>query len=324
MSADRGNQIDSSGLIDVRLSAIREAAYETKLYHFEAVDRAPLPSASAGAHIDLHLANGLIRQYSLVLENRPASDYVVAVKLDAAGRGGSAYMHRELRVGTTLKISEPRNNFPLNETAEHSVLIAGGIGITPIFSMIQRLLVLNTSWELYYACRSRADMAFLQALPRVPSVHLHFDDESGGAYLDLKQIVMRAPANAHFYCCGPLPLMAAFETAAATLPAEQKHVEYFTPKEARSLKGGFVVRLAKSGKTLTVCEGQTILDVVTEAGIAVEHSCTEGICGTCETKVLAGIPEHRDSLLSPAERASNNTMMICCSGSKTEELVLDL
>jgi ferredoxin-NADP reductase len=202
-----GQDSGATGLIDVRLSEIRDAARDTRLYRFAPIDRAPLPPWSAGAHIDLHLANGLIRQYSLVLEDRTATDYVVAVKRDTASRGGSAYIHAELRVGAALQISAPRNNFPLDEIAAHSVLIAGGIGITPIFSMMQRLIHLDRPWSLYYACRSRQDMAFLDALPTAPHVHLHFDAESGGAYLNLQDIVTSAPPGAHFYCCGPLPLM---------------------------------------------------------------------------------------------------------------------
>jgi tetrachlorobenzoquinone reductase len=320
----RSNPKGVGDVIDVRVSSIAECGRDIRTYTLESLDQAPLPSATAGSHIDLHLPNGLIRQYSLILTGKDSINYRVAIKRDAASSGGSVHIYNKVRVGTILKISTPRNHFPLEENAPHSVLIAGGIGITPIFSMAQRLLLLNKSWELYYACRSRADLALADEMPRGSHVHLHFDDESGGSYLDLKEIIAHAPANSHFYCCGPLPLMAGFESASAEIPPEQRHFEYFTPKEAPSLDGGFVVRLARSGRVVAVPAGHSILEVLEEAGVAIEHSCTEGICGTCEIGVLAGIPDHRDSVLTPAERAANNTIIVCCSGSKSEELVLDL
>ena len=263
-------------LIDVKVSEIRQAARDINLYRLEPAGQGLLPPLSAGAHVDLHLANGLVRQYSLVLEKERGQGYVVAVKRDQASRGGSVFIHREFCVGTALKISEPRNHFPLEENAAHTVLIAGGIGITPIYSMVRRLLELRRSWELHYACRSRADMAFLEELSTMPEVSRHFDDESGGKFLDIEGILKSARSHAHFYCCGPMPLMETFEKAAVRVSAGQRHVEYFTAKEASSRQGGFTIRLAKSGKTLLVPEGQSILDVVTAAGITVEHSCTEG------------------------------------------------
>jgi ferredoxin-NADP reductase len=174
---------------------------------------------------------------------------VIGVKLDAQSRGGSTYIHGNFRVGTACRISPPRNHFALHEQAAHSVLIAGGIGITPIFSMVQRLIRIGRPWDLYYACRSRADMAFLDDLSGLPTAHLHFDDEHNGAPMDLRDIVTMAPADAHVYCCGPMPLTTAFKQAAAALRPERVHVEYFTPKEAPSLAGEFTVRLARSGRT---------------------------------------------------------------------------
>ncbi|WJR76889.1 PDR/VanB family oxidoreductase [Bradyrhizobium sp. NP1] len=316
--------IDHSGPIDVQVAEIEECGRDIRAYTLRSLNRNHLPFAEAGAHIDLLLPNGLIRQYSLILAGRPTGDYRVAIKRDANSRGGSAYIHTDVRVGTVLAISAPRNHFPLDEDAPHSVLIAGGIGITPIFSMAHRLLSLSKAWELHYACRSRADVAFADEMPRGSNIHLHLDDESNGQYLDLSRIVARAPQGAHFYCCGPLPLMVAFEKAAAGIQDSRKHVEYFTPKEVVRPQGGFKVKLAKTGKVLTIPQGGSILDALKTAGVSVDHSCTEGICGTCETKVLAGVPDHRDSVLTPAERAANNTIMVCCSGSKSEELVLDL
>jgi tetrachlorobenzoquinone reductase len=154
-------------------------------------------------------------------------------------------------------------------------------------------------------------------------VRLNFDDESGRV-LDLGAVVAQAPRAAHLYCCGPAPMLAAFETATANWPAERKHVEYFTAKDAPALEGGFVVELKRSGKEFVIPAGKSILEVLRDAGMDVSYSCEQGICGACETRVLSGVPEHRDSVLTPAEQAANNTVMICCAGSKTERLVLDL
>ena len=205
----------ADGLIDMRVTAIRYVARDTNLYEFAPLDGKPLPPYEPGAHTDLHLPNGLVRQYSLINAEPDTLSYTVGIKRDPASRGGSRYVHDELRVGKTLKISAPRNNFPLVEDASHVVLLAGGIGITPIWCMVQRLQKLDRSWKLYYACRSRADMAFLQALEAMGRAQFHFDDESAGNVLDVKAIVAEAPKDAHLYCCGPTPMLKAFEAATA-------------------------------------------------------------------------------------------------------------
>jgi ferredoxin-NADP reductase len=311
-------------LIEVRLTAIRYAARDTSLFEFQRPDGAPLPPYEPGAHIDLHLPNGLLRNYSLVVADPDPSTYTVGIKRDPASRGGSRWIHEALLVGAILKISAPRNNFRLREDAAHTILIAGGIGITPIWSMVQRLQRLGKSWTLYYSCRSRADMAFLRSLESMTSAHLHLDDESGGKFLDIPTIVAGAPKNAHLYCCGPAPMLQAFEVATADWPAEQKHVEYFTPKQEPARSGGFTVELARSGQTYFIPEGQTILNVLLDAGVDVDYSCELGICGACEQRVISGTPEHRDSILSEEEQAENKRVMICCAGCKSDKLVLDL
>jgi tetrachlorobenzoquinone reductase len=318
----------AAGLIEVQLSDIETVARDTNVYTFRRTDGGRLPPYNPGAHIDIHLPNGLVRQFSLL---NPAADperYVVAIKLDAASRGGSRYIFDDLRVGHTLKISAPRNNFPLVEDAEHVVLFAGGIGITPIWCMAQHLAAQSRSWELHYSCRSRADMAFLATLKKLGTerVHLHFDDETAGKFLDLAAAIAAAPTNAHFYCCGPNPMLTAFETAAASRPRHQVHVEYFTPKEeaAAGTLGGFWVELARSGEEYFIPEGKKILEVLYEAGIDVDYSCELGICGECVTRVISGIPEHHDSVLSEEEQAANDKAMICCAGCKSERLVLDM
>jgi ferredoxin-NADP reductase len=316
----------ADGLIDVRLTAVRFAARDTNLYEFQRVDGKPLPAFTPGAHIDVHLPNGIIRNYSLLVPDDDPQVYKIGVKRDPASRGGSRYIHEELRVGTVLKISAPRNNFPLREDAAHVILFAGGIGITPIWCMVQRLEQLGRSWQLYYSCRSRADMAFLQALEAMTSksAQFHFDDEAGGKFLDISGIVAAAPKDAHLYCCGPAPMLKAFEEATAGWPREQVHVEYFTAKQQPDKKGGFTVELARSGQEFFIPEGKTILEVLLDEGIDVDYSCELGICGACEQRVISGVPEHRDAILSEEEQAENKRVMICCAGCKTERLVLDL
>jgi ferredoxin-NADP reductase len=313
-------------LIDVQVKDIENVARDTNVYTFARPDGGKLPGYQPGAHIDIHLPNGLIRQFSLLNPDNDPDRYVVAIKLDAASRGGSRYIFDELRVGHALKVGAPRNNFPLVDNAEHVVLFAGGIGITPIWCMGQELNARSRSWEIYYSCRSRADMAFLTTLEKLgpEQVHLHFDDEAQGKFLDLAGAIAKAPANTHFYCCGPNPMLAAFEAAAAGRPKSNVHVEYFTPKAEAATSGGFWVELARSGEEYYIPEGKKILEVLYEAGVDVDYSCELGICGECVTRVISGIPEHRDSVLSEEEQASNEKVMICCAGCKSERLVLDM
>lgn len=315
-------------LIRVRVDAIRYAARETHLYEFVRPDGAPLPEIDPGAHIGLHLPNGVMRQYSLVHSEPAPRRYVVGIKRDAQSRGGSSYIHDSLHVGTLLDIEAPRNNFPLDTSATHSIFFAGGIGITPIWCMVQRMEALGRRYELHYACRSREDAAFADALEQLKGadqkIDLHFDDQQGGRFLDLAPIVARAPADAHLYCCGPAPMLSAFEAASAGRPKERVHVEYFTAKDEAALGGGYTVRLAKSGREFLIPPGKSILEVLRDARVFVSSSCEAGVCGACETVVISGEPDHRDAILSDAEKKANKTMMVCCSGSKSARLVLDL
>lgn len=316
--------MSTSELLSLRVESIRYAAKEIHLIELVHPEGETLPDTTPGAHIDLHLGNGLVRSYSLVETGAQPRSYTVGVKLDAKSRGGSRYVHEQLRVGSTLQVSAPRNHFPLHETAAHSVLIAGGIGITPIWSMLQRLQSLGASWELWYSVRSRADVVFaaqLQALGE--RVHIHVDEEAG-SLLDLPAIAKGAPADAHFYCCGPTPMLDAYEAATAQFPEQQVHLERFAAKQAAAVDGGFVISLVRSSKELTVPTGASVLDVLLDNGVSVDYSCREGICGCCEVAVLEGEVDHRDAILSTAERCANKTMMVCCSGAKSARLVLDL
>ena len=292
-------------------------------YDLRAPEGGELPPFTAGAHIDLTLPNGLIRSYSLTNPQSERHRYVIGVQKDRATRGGSKWVHENLRPGVVLNVNGPRNNFALNESAEKTLFIAGGIGVTPMVSMTQRLTELGRDWELIYCARKKATTAFLEAL-KGGNVRYNFDEEPGGKMLDIAAAVNAAPPNAHLYCCGPLPMLAAFEAATAQLPRERVHVEYFSAKEPPAVEGGFKVVLAKSSREFTVQPGKTILDTLLDAGLDIPYSCMEGVCGTCETRVLEGVPDHRDLILTEEEHAAGKTMMICCSGAKTEKLVLDL
>jgi len=310
--------------MELVLTAIRMAARDTNLYSFERADKGPLPAAEPGAHIGLILPNGVERQYSLIESGPGLRAYTVGVKRDTQSRGGSVFMHDHLRVGTSVAVVPPRNNFPLKEDAGQSVLIGGGIGITPIYCMVKRLAALGRKWELFYSCRTRMDTAFLDELAQFKGVHFHFDDEEGGRFLNVAEIVEGASRDAHLYCCGPAPMLAAFEAATAKWKPEQIHAEYFTPKFTAAATGGFTVVLARSKREIGVPPGKSILQCVRETGLQVPFSCEEGVCGACETRVIEGIPDHRDSILTESERKESATMMICCSGSKTPRLVLDI
>lgn len=312
-----------AAFLPMRLTAIRWAARGTNLYEFRGLGGGVLPLAEPGSHIGLMLPNGMERQYSLVEAGEGLDRYVVGIKRDPASRGGSAYVHDRLKVGDVIPVAPPRNNFPLAEAAARTVLVAGGIGITPIWCMLNRLEALGRPWTLHYACRSREDAAFLDELEGRAGVHLHFDDEAG-AFLDVAAAVSAAPEGAHLYCCGPSPMLKAFEAAAAGRPPGTVHVEYFTARFEAASEGGFVVQLARSGGEHRVEPGKSILHTLREAGLDLPSSCEEGVCGACETRVVAGEPDHRDAILSERERAENKTMFICCSGCKGDRLVLDL
>lgn len=315
--------------MQVRIKRISFEAESINSFELVAPAGGDLVAFTAGSHIDLYLSNGMIRSYSLVNDPSERSRYVIAVNKDAASRGGSRFVHETLRAGDLITISHPRNNFVLQENTTHSIMIAGGIGITPLLSMIRRLKALGRSWELFYAARTRVAAAFLDELSGLrrdvqEELHLNFDQEPTGSMLDLAAIVRNAPGDAHLYCCGPVPMLEAFEAATRDRPAEQVHVEYFKAREKPAAEGGFEVKLARSNRIIKVGAGKTILNALLDAGIAVNYACTEGVCGTCETRVIEGIPDHRDLFLGKAEQAANKTIMICCSGSKSDALVLDL
>ena len=296
-----------------------------RLFELALPDGAPLPGCGPGAHIGIRLADGSERQYSLLNFGEAPTCYRFVVKRDPESRGGSVWLYEQAAPNDTFLIEAPRNNFPLEEGAHPTVMIAGGIGITPIRAMIDRLEEIGSEWVLHYAARSREEAPFADELAKFGSVYFHFDDVQGEV-LPVREIVRAAPARAHLYCCGPAPMLAAFEaaTAEANIAPERVHVEYFTQKYGAATEGGFTVALARSGGEIRVLPGQTILDALRAVGLDLSSSCEEGICGACETGVIEGEPDHRDAILSERERRENKTMFICCSGSKGDRLVLDL
>lgn len=305
----------------VRVTALKVETPDIITYDLSKDDGSALPPFEPGSHIELALPNGMKRHYSLV-PSGSASVYRIAVQKDRTSRGGSVWIHEKLLHGGEIDIAEPRNNFPLNEQAKRSILIAGGIGITPMLSMSERLDELGSPWTLHYAARSRSAAAFASELEG--KAIFHFDDEQGRP-IDLKAIIGAATDTDDLYCCGPGPMLDAFIAAAAEQGFKRVHVERFAGARTEAEPGGeFDVELAKSGKRLHIPAGQTILNVLQANGVEVDYSCQDGICGACMTRVIEGIPDHRDMVLSTEEQASNTKIMVCCSRSKSDLLILDL
>ena len=319
-------QVDSS-LLQLRLRQIRWEAEGIASYEFVSAQGLALPAFSAGSHIDLHLPRAMVRSYSLLNDPAETHRYVIAVQRDAQGRGGSAWMHQTPRVGDLLRAIAPSNDFPLADSAAPAILIAGGIGITPVVAMLRRLHRLKRPWQLHYAAKSPQQAAFVSDLSALTTedeqLSLHYSSEPTNR-LDIVRIVHDAPPEAHLYCCGPPRMIEAFLGATKERPAAQVHLERFAASSVAATAGGYEVVLQRSGRRLAVAEGKTILDTLLDGGIDVQYSCSVGVCGTRQTKVLAGTPDHRDDYLSDDEKAGNETIMVCCSGSRSQTLVLDL
>ncbi|KQH80997.1 ferredoxin [Mycobacterium gordonae] len=287
-----------------------------------------LPRWEPGAHIDLLLDDGLTRQYSLCGDPRNSGIWRVGILLDPNSRGGSRYVHEELHEGATVRVRGPRNHFPLVD-AQHYRFIAGGIGITPILAMLEAAQRAGTEWTLLYGGRTKASMAFADELAeRFPSrVTVWPQDELG--LLDLESLLKEPDDNTLVYCCGPEALLDAVEQHCAHWPAGRLHIERFAAKtlaagEATEALEQFEVVCQRSGVSFEIGSDQSILEVLEEAGVPILGSCYEGVCGTCEARVLQGTPEHRDSVLTEAEQAAGDVMLVCVSRSRTERLVLDL
>jgi vanillate O-demethylase ferredoxin subunit len=290
---------------------------------------AALPPYTAGAHVDLHLPGGLVRPYSLCGDPSDRSRYRLGVLKDPASRGGSLAVHQALQIGSRLQISAPRNHFALSDGAPHSVLVGGGIGITPMLAMAWQLHAAGQSFALHYCARSRAQAAFLAELAAAPwaaRVWLHFDDDDNNG-LQPQPLLTAATAGSHLYVCGPAGFMdwVLAEAANAGLAPAQLHREYFSaPSTANAADTAFELVARRSGKTVQVAADQSLLDALKGLGIKVPVSCEQGVCGTCACTVLDGSPDHRDAYLSDEEREANDQILVCCSRSRSPRLVLDV
>ncbi|MGI5200240.1 PDR/VanB family oxidoreductase [Spirillospora sp. CA-108201] len=284
-----------------------------------------IPEWRPGAHIDLLLGDGLERQYSLCGDPADRIRLQIAVLREPAGRGGSRQVHDRLAVGDEIGVRGPRNNFPL-VPAPGYLFVAGGIGITPILPMIEAARAQGVPWRLLYGGRTRSSMAFTDRLLECGPVAVQIRPEDEFGLLDIVSALDAAPAGTAVYGCGPEPLLRAVEAAVAERPGLHLHLERFTPRERDpdAVDTAFEVELRRSGRVLRVAAGTSLLDTLTEAGAEIDFSCREGTCGTCETGVLDGVPDHRDSLLTDEEKAANDVIFPCVSRCLSRRLVLDL
>jgi len=288
-----------------------------------APDGGALPAFEPGAHIDLKLPDGTLRQYSLCGDPNDLSHYRLGIRAVSGGMS-SSYVHRKLRPGDLVTVSAPRNNFPLVE-AKHYIFVAGGIGVTPFIPMMREVSAKHGSFTLLYCNKRNEDAPFLTEIKKLGG-ELSLHASEAGTRLDVAQRLTAVEKDAVIYCCGPEKLMLAVEEATAAWPEGTVHFEWFAPRARPEdeVSGAFEVVCERSGLTVTVPPDKSILDVLTEAGIDIPRSCEQGICGTCEVRVISGDIDHRDSILSSSERAANQTMMTCVSRAKSGRLVLDI
>jgi vanillate O-demethylase ferredoxin subunit len=285
-----------------------------------------LPRFAPGAHVELR-AGGFLRQYSLWNDPAERRRYCVAVSREAESRGGSQHLHENIRVGDIVEVSPPRNNFPLDPAGERHLLIAGGVGIAPIVSMVAELQRRRAEFEVHYCTRSPEETAFRRELAPLAAegrLRFHHDGADPARGLDIRATLREARQGTHLYLCGPAALMEAATQAARNWPAGTVHCEYFTGvPEPRAIEDRpFRVQLAKTGGDYEVLAGETIAEVLQRHGVAVRTSCELGYCGTCLTPYLAGEPDHRDQVIEENDR--RRYVLICCSRAKTPVLVLDL
>lgn len=296
-----------------------------------APDGAPLPAFEAGAHINLLLPNGLARQYSLANDPNDRDRYQLGILKEPNGRGGSSWIHENLKVDGVVDILSPQNHFPVPKGAERYLLIAGGIGITPLLAMIETFRHGNLPFRLFYCTRGPEDVAFRARLSspeiadNVTFVHDGGDPAKG---LNLKALLAEHEAGTHICCCGPAGLMSAVQSASSHWPSGTVHFEWFAADQGASKRvaenKAFTVRIARTGQDIVVPADMSLLDVLSEHGFDIESVCREGVCGTCIVDVKEGEIDHRDFVLDESERAANDCMAVCCSRAKSELLLLDL
>ncbi|APO97442.1 PDR/VanB family oxidoreductase [Xanthomonas vesicatoria] len=317
-------------LHEVRVADVVDQGHRQRAIRLEPVG-AQLPAFEAGAHVDLHLPDGLIRQYSIASAPHVRDHYLLCVKLADASRGGSRHLCEQLSTGDRLQISSPRNQFPLHPGERH-VLLAAGIGITPLLSMAEALEARGEPFVLHYYARRHADVAFVQRLQQGfthGQAHVHLSDGGQSPRVHVPDALVQAGAHDQLYLCGPAAFMDHFTQLARThgWTAAQLHREHFAAVDtggAHDTDSAFEVELAASGRVVQVPADCSIANALLDAGIEVPLSCEQGMCGACLTGVVAGTPDHRDSVLSDAERAANRQITVCCSRSRSRRLVLDL
>jgi vanillate O-demethylase ferredoxin subunit len=316
-------------MIEVVVTSRNNEALDICSYELACAQGGELPGFSAGAHIDVHLPGGLIRQYSLCNHPQERHRYQIGVLKDVASRGGSHCMHEQIRSGDRLYISEPRNLFPLVDDARRSLLFAGGIGITPILCMAEQLADSGADFELHYCARASDRAAFVERLKGAPyadRVHLHFDEDVDSR-LDAAKVLAGPASDLHLYVCGPAGFMQHVLDSARNQGWNdaQLHREYFAAAPVDTLNdGSFQVKLGSSGQVFDIPADKTVVQVLESHGVEIAISCEQGVCGTCLTRVLEGVPEHRDLFLTDEEQAANDQFTPCCSRSRSALLVLDL
>ncbi|MFZ2737259.1 MAG: PDR/VanB family oxidoreductase [Burkholderiaceae bacterium] len=321
--------MSSASSIDVRVARKAEEAQDICSFELVAADGAALPAFSAGSHVDVELPNGLTRQYSLCNDPTESHRYLICVLLDPVSRGGSKAMH-ELQVGQQLRISAPKNHFPLAHEAKRHLLLAGGIGVTPILCMAERLAHSGAEFKLHYCTRSAQRTAYRKRIGDsifASRVQFHFDDGAAGQKLDLSALLTTPESGVHLYVCGPKGFMDAVLSRARDQgwPEAQLHYEFFSAEPLKSdSDAGFEIQLASSGRIIPVLAEQTVTQALSAAGVEIQTACEQGVCGTCLTRVLQGVPDHKDFYLTPEEQQANDQFLPCCSRAKTPLLVLDL
>lgn len=317
-----------TGAMPVRIAARRELAQGIVSLELQAIGDATLPRFEAGAHIDVFVRPDLVRQYSLCNDPADNTHYRLAVLLEANSRGASREIHRAFAEGQTICIGPPRNNFPLDETAPHSLLFAGGIGITPLLAMARRLDRIGRDFSLHYCVRNLARAAFLEEISAseiARRTHVHCDDGPADQRLDIDLLLRSHDSATHIYVCGPQGFMdyVITRTREAGWPEERIHLEYFNA-EIDTAGEAFTVVAARSGRSIEVPADKSIAQALKDAGIESLLSCEQGVCGTCLTTILEGIPDHRDLIQTEQEKAENRLIALCCSRAKSKKLVLDI
>ena len=315
--------------LEVRVNRVSVEAEDIRAFEFVDPEGRDMPPFTAGAHLDVHLPNGIVRQFSLCNDPRETHRYVVAVLREPSGRGGSASMHDEVHEQDRITITVPRNNFPLHEEARQHLLIAGGIGITPMLAMVRRLEAAGADYRLHYCTRSAEKTAFRDELLGEPfgrHVTFHHDGGDPSKGLDIAALLAQVQVGTHVYCCGPTGLMNAVKSSSEHWPMGTVHFEFFStdPDVAQGPGEAFEVEIASTGAVYKVPPEKTILDVLLDHGHDVDSSCEEGLCGTCIVDVLEGEPDHRDFVLDDEEKESNQLITVCCSRAKSARLKLDL